>query len=90
DGLNDYERTVRKLENHFGNKVNVVLERHTFFSRTQSKDEKIASYIACLRGMANTCEFGNLEDSLIRDQLVRCTNNMKIQEKLLVHNPTLK
>ncbi|KAJ1124182.1 hypothetical protein NDU88_002643, partial [Pleurodeles waltl] len=75
---------------HFGHKVNIVLERHRFFSRVQAKDEKVGTYIASLRGLAQTCDFGELEDSLIRDQLVRCTNNLRVQEKLLTYNPTLK
>lgn len=48
------------------------------------------SYIAVLKGLSNTCEFEDLTDSFIRDQLVRCINNPKIEEKLLVVNPDLK
>ena len=85
-----YLFTLNCLEEHFEKKVNVVLERHRFFSRVQGKCEKVNSYTAVLRGLSNTCEFGVLMDSLIRDQLVRCTNNSKIQENLLTKNPDLK
>lgn len=40
--------------------------------------------------MARTCDFEQLADSLVRDQIVRCTNNVKVQENLLDENPDLK
>lgn len=88
-GVNVYEHTLWLLEGHFKEKLNVVLERHKFFNRAQRKDEKVASYVAVLLGMSATCEFGALTDSLIRDQLVRCTNDRKVQEELLTRNPDL-
>lgn len=71
-------------------KVNTVLERHKFFCRIQKPDEDIASYVAALRGLSLTCCFENLTDSLIRDQIVRCTNNKRVREKLLIKDPTLE
>ena len=79
-----------KLELHFGEKVNVTLERHKFFTRIQGRQESVLSYVAVLRGLANLCEFGALNDSLIKDQVTRCTNSTKIQEKLLAKNPSLQ
>lgn len=79
-----------KLETHFGDRIHVVLERHRFFTRVQGRQESVTNYIAALRGLTQLCDFGELNDSLIRDQLVRCTNNSRIQEKLLSKSPTLK
>ena len=89
DEYNVYEIAMLKLETHFGDKINVVLERHKFFKRVQAKGESVLNYVAVLRGLSKLCEFGNLTDSLIRDQMVRCTNNHRIQEKLLIRNPNL-
>lgn len=88
-GVDAYEFTLRKLEAHFREKINVVLERHKFFKRVQKKEEKLSTYIAALRDLSATCEFGALTDSLIRDQLVRCTNDQNVQEELLTRNPDL-
>lgn len=85
-----FTTTLRKLGAHFKDKINVVLERHKFFKREQGKNEKVISYIAALRGLAATCEFGVITDSLIRDQLVRCTNDHKVQGRLLTQNPDLE
>ncbi|KAJ1214735.1 hypothetical protein NDU88_002352 [Pleurodeles waltl] len=59
-------------------------------ARAQGQDEDIMSYVATLRGLAVTCDFRDLYDSLIRDQIVRCTNNKKVKEKLLSMDPTLE
>lgn len=90
EGIDSFTSTVQKLEAHFGDKVNVGLERHTFFTRVQWKQESVQNSIAALWGLTQLCEFGEITDSLIRDQLVRYTNNSRIQEKLLAKNPSLR
>ncbi|KAJ1154856.1 hypothetical protein NDU88_007599 [Pleurodeles waltl] len=80
---NVYEMSLLMLEKHFTPKLNTVYERHKFFSRVEGQDEDIVSYMATLRGLAVTCDFRDLCDSLIRDQIVRCTNNKKVKGKLL-------
>ncbi|KAJ1133750.1 hypothetical protein NDU88_000226 [Pleurodeles waltl] len=82
--------SVTMLAAHFESKLNVVLERHTFFARSQGKSESVGNFVAVLRTLAHTCDFGDITDSLIRDQLVRCTNNKRVQEKLLTKNPDLR
>ncbi|XP_078518872.1 uncharacterized protein LOC144784049 [Lissotriton helveticus] len=88
--MNFYDMSLQMLEKHFTPKVNVVFERHTFFSRVQNQDEDIMTYVAYLHGLAVTCEFQGLFDSLIRDKIVRCTNIKKVTEKLLSKDPTLE
>ncbi|KAJ1206774.1 hypothetical protein NDU88_002172 [Pleurodeles waltl] len=51
-------------------------------ARVQGHDDDVMSYVAALRGLAVTCDFRDLCDSLIRDQIVRCTSNSKVKEKL--------
>ncbi|KAJ1215503.1 hypothetical protein NDU88_003111 [Pleurodeles waltl] len=53
-------------------------------------DEDVMTYVAALRGLAVTCDFRDLNDSLIRDQIVRSTNNKKVKEKLLSIDPSLE
>ncbi|KAJ1180293.1 hypothetical protein NDU88_005515 [Pleurodeles waltl] len=68
------------------------LQPPPFFSSNpfKRKDEDIASYVASLRGLGLSCEFDHLLDSLIRDQLVRCTSDKRIREKLLMRDPNLE
>ncbi|KAJ1215631.1 hypothetical protein NDU88_003239 [Pleurodeles waltl] len=82
--------SVTMLAEHFESKLNVVLERHTFFARIQGKTEIVGNFVAALRTLACTCDFGDIIDSLIRDQLVRSTNSKRVHEKLLTKNPDLR
>ncbi|KAJ1216464.1 hypothetical protein NDU88_004066 [Pleurodeles waltl] len=58
--------------------------------RGRGLDEDGMTYVAALRGLAVTCNFQDLTDSLIRDQIVRCTNNKKVKERLLSIDPSLE
>ncbi|KAJ1218182.1 hypothetical protein NDU88_005765 [Pleurodeles waltl] len=78
------------LEKHFTPKISVMFERHKFFLRVQGLDEDMMTYVAALRGLAVTCNFQDLTDSLIRDQIVRCTNNKKVKERLLSTDTSLE
>ncbi|KAJ1184270.1 hypothetical protein NDU88_001078 [Pleurodeles waltl] len=68
----------------------VSLERHKCFLRMQNAEEDIALYVATLRGLALSCRFEQLSDSLIRDQIVWCAYNKKIREKLLMKDLNLE
>ena len=48
----------------------VTYERYVFNQRVQQPVESIEDYVAELRKLAKSCEFGELEDSLIRDRVV--------------------
>ncbi|KAJ1172151.1 hypothetical protein NDU88_004001 [Pleurodeles waltl] len=87
---NVFDMSMQMLDIKFTPKTNLVLERHKFFSRVQKADEDIASCVAALRGLALSCRFEQLADSLIRDQIVRCTFDKRIREKLLMKDPNLE
>ena len=71
------------LRNFFVPRVNVVAERYKFCQRGQKNGEFTEQYIASLREMVITCEFGELADEMIQDQLVEKTNPPCIRECLL-------
>ncbi|KAJ1186028.1 hypothetical protein NDU88_002813 [Pleurodeles waltl] len=87
---NPYDMFLQMLETHFTPKISIVFEQHKFFSRVHGYDEDVLTYVAALRGLAVTCDFQNLNDSLIRDQIVRCTNSKKVKERLLSIDPSLE
>ncbi|KAJ1113166.1 hypothetical protein NDU88_001421 [Pleurodeles waltl] len=88
--INVFDMSMQMLDEQFTPRTNLVLQRHKFFSRVQREDEDIASYVASLRGLALSCEFHQLLDSLIRDQIVRCAYDKRIREKLLGKDPNLE
>ncbi|KAL4708755.1 hypothetical protein ACJJTC_007136 [Scirpophaga incertulas] len=73
----------KKLDEYFEIKRNVTVERHKFFTRSQQQSESIEQYVFDLRKLAQTCEFGELRDDLIKDRLVCGIYNSAIRERLL-------
>jgi hypothetical protein len=51
-------------------KTNETYERYCFNKRDQEQGENIDTYVAALRTLVKTCNYGTLEDSLIRDRIV--------------------
>ncbi|XP_064638364.1 uncharacterized protein LOC135494374 [Lineus longissimus] len=87
DNLQGEKGTVQQckdlLTTYFVPKRNVVAERYSFRSRAQKDDETVDTYSNILRELAKTCEFGNLEDEMLRDQIVEKCRSSKLREKFL-------
>ena len=49
---------------------NVIFERARFNRRTQQQGELAEEYITALHQLADMCEYGDIKDEMIRDQLV--------------------
>ena len=64
-------------------RTNVTWERHVFNTRNQRDDENIDQYVTDLRKKAQTCEFQNLRDGLIRDRIVCGIKCDKTRSRLL-------
>ena len=54
-----------------------------FNSCTQKQGEKFDAYLIKLRHPIKTCEYGALEDELLRDRIVTGTSNNNVQARLL-------
>ncbi|KAJ1131671.1 hypothetical protein NDU88_010006 [Pleurodeles waltl] len=78
-----YQLAKKQLQERYGRKINVVLERYKFYSRMQQDDELIDQFVAALRGIAVTCKFEQISyDQVLRDRILMKTKSRKIQEKL--------
>uniref|UniRef100_A0A8C1RTY5 Uncharacterized protein n=1 Tax=Cyprinus carpio TaxID=7962 RepID=A0A8C1RTY5_CYPCA len=86
-GDDTYASALSAIREFFVPKVNVVAERYRFRQRSQRAGETTDQYVAALRELAATCEFGAMEDEMIRDQLVEKTNSSRIRERLLLEVP---
>ena len=71
------------LEEYFKPNLNVTYERFIFNTCDQQNHESIDEYVNKLRGLSETCEFGTLRDSLIKDRIVLGTKNKQVQVTLL-------
>ena len=65
-----YSAVLGALTVFFMPKVNVVFERYKFRQRAQRPGESTAQFVAALREIAVYCEFSDLSDEMIRDQLM--------------------
>ena len=59
-----------KFKSYCTTRKNVVFERYTFFKSTQTAGESIDAFVTTLRLRANSCQFGDQEESLIHDRVV--------------------
>src|SRR5207249_228345 len=68
--LSSYSTVEKKLTEHFVPKNNVIYERFLFNRRVQQPGESVDTFITDLFKLAETCEFAQLKDDLIRDRIV--------------------
>ena len=62
---------------------NIMCERHVFNNRSQHDGKTIDQYVTDLKTKAQTCEFKELKDSLIRDRIVCGIRCDKTRSRLL-------
>ena len=61
----------------------VIAERFYFHRRNQAEDESVSDYVAELRRLSITCDFGQFLDQALRDRLVGGLKSESAQKKLL-------
>ena len=71
------------MNGYFAPKQNVVSERCKFRSRAQKADELFDAYLTNLRELVKSCDFGTLEEDMIRDQIVGNCSSQTLKQKLL-------
>ena len=64
------DKVLEFLGNHFVGEVNEIFESFDFFTRQQRESETSTAYIAEVRRLAATCNFGDLRERMIRDRIV--------------------
>ena len=80
---NDVDNVIAKFENFCIGKTNETYERYCFNKRDQEQGENIDTYVAALRTLVKTCNYGTLEESLIRDRIVIGIRENATRKKLL-------
>ena len=80
---NKVTKILEKFEAYCVSRRNITWERHIFNTRSQHDGETIDQYVTDLKTKAQTCEFKELKDGLIRDRIVCGIRCDKTRSKLL-------
>ena len=84
------EPLIQKFEGYCTPRKNTTYERYAFNTCIQN-GRTLDAFLLDLRNKAKTCEFGTLQDSLIKDRIVCGIDDKSIRERLLRDNDlTLK
>ncbi|KAM7284083.1 uncharacterized protein ISCGN_001186 [Ixodes scapularis] len=86
---NTLEQLTQLLRNQLSPRVSVIGERAKFHRRSQLEHESIAQYVAELRKLSQTCEFGGFLDESLRDRFVCGLFRADIQRYLFAEDKTL-
>ena len=78
-----YEDLTQVLKQHLVPKPIIIAERLKFRKRVQNPGENIATYLASLKQLAETCDYKAFLDEALRDQLVCGLRSEAIQKRLL-------
>lgn len=77
---------IKALKNHYDPKPIIIAERYHFHLRNQSSTEFPADYIAELRRLVTSCEFGSFLDEALRDRFVCGLRSESARRKLLTES----
>ena len=77
-----YKTVKESFENYFVKKQNIIYKRSIFNWRVQKPDESVDSFITDLHRLAESCQYDDLNDQLIRDRIVVGLCDQKLSEKL--------
>ena len=82
DDRKDHASIMAKFDAFFKIRRNIIFERARFNRRNQQPGESAEQYIMALYSLAANCEYGALQDEMIRDRLVVGIQDAALSEKL--------
>lgn len=85
-----YKTLIGKVETFFKVRRNVLAERQKFNKRVQGRQEdgrtvqeSVEEFINSLYTLAETCEYGELKDELIRDRIIAGVKDERLSDQLV-------
>ena len=84
DDRKEYKKTIAKFDEFFSVRRNVIYERARFNRCSQLQSETAEEYIVELYRLAETCNYGDLKDEMIRDRLVVGIRDVSISQQLQI------
>ena len=78
------------LKSHFAPKRFTIAERYRFHNCTQTESESAAEFVANLKKLAPTCDFGTFLPDALRDRFVCGLRSTSLQKKQLADDHTFQ
>lgn len=66
----DLQTVLRKFDNHYGKGKLRNLRRQSFLKRKQQADESVMDFVADLKHLVQSCEYGQIEESILCDRII--------------------
>ena len=89
--LKSYKAVTEKITMFYEPRNNILFSRAQFNTRTQKPGESTEAFVAACSALVTKCNYGSLQDELLRDRLIVGTLNKKLSEKLqLMEDVTLE
>ncbi|KAJ1209175.1 hypothetical protein NDU88_004553 [Pleurodeles waltl] len=79
-----FKEALMRLEKRFKPTASLALNSFKFYTRAKHSEETIDEFLTALRGLFIHCNFGDMTDEMIRDQIIVHVKSRKIQEHLWV------
>ena len=86
DKSKSYSTVKAKFESHFIKRRNTIFEQAKFNRRVQQEGDSVDDFIIDLYSLAEHCQYGNLNDKMVRDRIVVGIKDSKLSEKLQMDN----
>ncbi len=77
-----YAAVTEAFNKHCVSKRNIIFERARFNKRNQEPGESVESFITAVHSLAELCDFGALQEDLIRDQIIVGIRDAKLSKSL--------
>ncbi|CAC5426704.1 unnamed protein product [Mytilus coruscus] len=77
------EMVLQAFDGYCNPKRNETVERYRFNMRNQNREETFDKYVTELKILATTCNYGALQESLIRDKIICGIQDSHLRERLL-------
>ena len=81
DERKEYTTIIAKLDEYYKARRNIIYEQARFNKRDQTRDKTAEQYISALYMLAETCQYGTLQNEMIRDQLVIGIRDTALSDK---------
>lgn len=82
DCKQNFENVLKKFDEYFLPRKNIIYERCVFNNRTQQESESAETYIREILKLAESCDFKDMREELVRDRLVVGIKDKKLSEEL--------